>query len=200
MSDPVPSAVPTDPEPASGTRGSAGIPSGLDVLALARQLATLEGPKPVPPALGVRSREQQLALRHLAFPDIEVPLNNRKITRYDPNGGFETIEHATKTALPDGSLIANLDDVACWCSKFRKASQLKYCGPMTKDRANVCSRCNRVLCRHHAWQFLFSKSKHCSTCLFVRFIEVSLSLGFCAFKLTGLLLRGFWNMWFRAFR
>lgn len=175
----------------------------VDVATLAQQLAFLQpsgtqSGKHEP--LSVRARTEHLSMRHLAFADIEIELANTKITRFNDGGEFETMEHATAMALPDGSRVNKTEDIAYWCCRFRKKKQLAYCGPMTKERANFCSRCNRVLCAHHSWQFLFSAKKHCAWCLFVRGIELSLTLVGLSFKLGFLIARGFWHAWFRTFQ
>jgi hypothetical protein len=139
-------------------------------------------------------------LTHLAFPDIQVELPDAKITRFNDNGEFETVERATYVALPDGSRITKAEEVAYWCCRFRKKKQLKYCGPMTKERANFCARCNRVLCAHHSWQFLFSTKKYCAWCLLVRLVEVSLSLVWLLFKLFAAILGALWRAWFHTYR
>lgn len=185
-------------EPANPPDGET---AALGALAVAQQLALLQQP-PVPEksGLGARKRKQQLTLRHMAFQGIALKLSNDKQTDFDDHGGFATTERSNHLVLPSGVRVGNPDEVAFWCCKFRRKSQLKYCGPQTKDSVIQCTRCNAPLCRRHAWQFLFSKSRFCSWCLFVRAVEVLLSLFGFLLKLFALLARGLWHAWFRAYR
>lgn len=181
--------------PASGESAAIG------ALALAQQLGQIkQPPAPEKSGLGARSRTQQLTLRHMAFRGIALKLSNDKQTDFDDQGGFVTKERSNHLVLPSGVRIAGTEDVAFWCCKFRHKGQLKYCGPQTKDSVILCARCNAPLCRRHAWQFLFSKSRFCSWCLFVRAVEFLLTLAFFVFKLFGLIARGLGNAWFRAYR
>lgn len=197
---PEPMPVPPGEPPSSDSNDQPA--GGQPDLAMARYLAMLQqaSPQSSGEPLGVRARTEQMLLKHLAFSDIAVQLQNTKVTRFNDRGEFETFEHSTGMALPDGSRVKNLDDVAFWCCKFRKKKQLKYCGPMTKERANFCARCNRVLCAHHSWQFLFSTKKHCAWCLLVRFIEVSLALVWLIVKFFLAIVVVIWRAWFHAYR
>ncbi|GIK51412.1 MAG: hypothetical protein BroJett014_03850 [Planctomycetota bacterium] len=189
---PEPTPVPPAEPPSSGSNDQPDL--------AARYLAMLQAAPQAGEPLGVRARTEHMLLKHLAFADIAVALQNTKVTRFNDRGEFETLEHATCMALPDGSRVNKLEDVAYWCCKFRKKKQLSYCGPMTKERANFCARCNRVLCAHHSWQFLFSTKKHCAWCLLVRCIEVSLGLVWLVVKVFVAIVIVIWRAWFRAYR
>jgi len=173
----------------------------LNALAVAHQLALLQQPPhPAGKGLGARRRRQSLSLRHMAFKGIVLKLTNEKRTDFDEHGGFDTDDRSNHLVLPNGVRIGSTDEVAYWCCKFRRKSQLKYCGPQSKESAILCTRCNASLCRRHSWQFLFSQKRFCSWCLFVRAVEILLSLAAFIFKLFALLLRWLWHSWFRAYR
>lgn len=186
----------TDPATTATEPPSQSLPEVARQLLLTHQLASQSKSD----GLGVRARTEHQHLKHLAFDDIQIALPSSKTTRFNDNGEFETIEHSTHMALPDGSRINKAEEVAYWCCKFRKKKQLKYCGPMTKERANFCARCNRVLCAHYAWQFLFSTKKHCAWCLFVRFVETTLGIIWLIFKLFAAIIIAVWRTWFHAYR
>lgn len=193
--------VPSSESVPDGNAVPADESAALNALAVAHQLALLQQPpQPAGKGLGARRRRQSLTLRHMAFKGIVLRLTNVKRTEFDEHGGFDTDDRSNHLVLPNGVRIGNTDEVAFWCCKFRRKSQLKYCGPQSKESAILCTRCNAPLCRRHSWQFLFSQKRFCSWCLLVRAVEILLSLAAFIFKLFALLVRWLWHSWFRVYR
>ena len=83
---------------------------------------------------------------------------------------------------------------------LRNNARCPRCDTLSAASANFCARCNRVLCAHHSWQFLFSVRTFCAWCLFVRFIEVSLAPVWLIVKFFVLIVVVIWRAWFHAYR